>query len=462
MSLAKITSTSLKYWLLLLLGLYIQYNTNFLWSQTNTCPEITDKFSNRIISGNIVKSTQTYRTTKDYTGKEVRLQADIYQVLDLKIQAYKNERPLIILYYGGGFKSGSRNTTIMQLLARYFAQRGFVAVSPDYRLGWNDWDKTPLCGGGTQSDYLDAQYRAMQDDRALVKHFKNQAKSIGFDTNRVFLFGISSGATLAVSRLEDRWIANDGKRKERLGSLEDEGTISSQVAGIISFEGANLRPDINSDFNTPVCFFHGTCDNAVPYHQQYLASCSNLGYYYGPDFLTKSLEASKVCYHNYIYCGFGHDLAAEGDPLRDIPWGLNDVLIRTINFMQEVMCNQCQTIEKVVNTDTDIRPIASCNPIASINKCDEVLKIPQNKISLAPNLFHHDYSIYIYTSFEEEKNLTLNIYNMSGSLIESKEIKVPKGKSVYQSEIAPLVKGVYLYQFVESNQIINSGKLWKL
>ncbi|MCO5248212.1 MAG: T9SS type A sorting domain-containing protein [Chitinophagales bacterium] len=462
MSLVRTTDLATKFrnWIILVcIGLF----TNFIaFSQTPLCPKDENKFTHQIVSSNIVQSTQTYRTAKDYLGKEIRLQADIYQSLDLKIQAYKNERPLIILYHGGGLKSGSRNTAIMQSIARYFAQRGYVAVSPDYRKGWKDSDKTPLCGGGEQSDYLDAQYRAMQDERALVQYFKSQAKNIGFDTNRIFMLGISSGATLVVSRLEDEWISKDDNRAERLGSLEEKSNYSTKVAGLLSFEGANLSPYVKNNFDTPVCFFHGTCDNAVPYEQQYLAGCSSLGYYYGPKVLTTALDKQKVCYHSYIYCGFGHDLAAEGDALREIPWGLNDVLTRSIDFIQDILCNQCQTIKKVVNSEQNILPVAQCNPIATYDECSNVVLIQNNKIELTPTLFHDDFSIYIYTSFDTDKELTLHIYNMSGGLIQTQKLNISKGISTYSTTIKPLLNGVYLYQFLDNKKVIYSGKLWKL
>lgn len=438
---------------------------NTLYAQSTSCSALNGNFGQQVVAQNVNMVTQSYRTALDYTGKEVRLHADIYQGNVSWNQNQKRQRPLLVLYHGGGFKSGGRNTSIMQIFAWYFAQRGYVVVSAGYRTGWNNSDGTALCGSGTRKDYLDAQYRAMQDERALVQYFKNQSNTIGFDTSRIFLFGISSGATLVCSRLEDEWISLDDNRAERLGALEVfEGSRNYQtdVAGILSFAGANLTPQVSSEYNTPIAFFHGTCDNAVPYRQQYLASCSNMGYYYGPEFLAKELEAQNVCYRNYVYCGFGHDLAAVGDEQRTIPWALQDVFDKSLHFMQSVMCGECTPHFEVANQQNNIVGVAECSRMMFNEICGEVVVPEKQKIELTPNLFYDDYTIYIHSNFEQVKEVTLNVYNMSGVRIQSEKVKVPQGSFVQHLQLVPLSRGIYLYQVIDGKEIFTSGKIWKM
>ncbi|MCO5233232.1 MAG: alpha/beta hydrolase [Chitinophagales bacterium] len=429
------------------------------------CSSLNGNFGSKILTQNISKTTQSYKTTQDYLGNSIKLQMDVYQGVLSWNNSLLNQRPVVILFHGGGFKAGNRSTGAMRFFAEYFAQRGYVAISADYRLGWKDFDKTLLCGGGTTKDYLDAQYRAMQDERSLVKFLKSQASLIKFDTNRVFLFGISSGATLVCSRLEDEWITNDGNRADRLGLLEDmemNNGFSSDVAGILSFAGANLSPDISIDFSTPIAFFHGTCDNAVPYEQQYLAGCNNLGYYYGPKILSLELERRNLCYRNYTYCGFGHDLAAIGDEQRTVPWAMDDVLKESIHFIQAVLCNQCTSLIKVSNEGVNVQPVAECNPIAFYEQCkpDDISGV--EAISLSPHLFHHQKVAYIYSHFDQPVNLFLNIFNMNGAVVESIALQIPQGPYSSSVAIELLDEGVYLYQFVDGKKIYASGKIWKI
>ncbi len=434
-----------------------------LHAQVNGCSALNGNFGTQVMTQNVSMTTQSYKTTQDYTGAEIKLQADIYQGNLNWNQNQKRQRPLLVLYHGGGFKSGSRNTGIMQLFAQYFAQRGYVTVSADYRKGWVNSEGTVLCGAGTRKDYLDAQYRVMQDERSLIQYFKSQANTIGFDTSRIFIFGISSGATLVSSRLQDEWISSDDNRSQRLGALEvfeSNRNYSTQVAGILSFAGANLTPDISPDYNTPIAFFHGTCDNAVPYDKQFLAGCRNMGYYYGSGILTKSLEAHHVCHQNYVYCGFGHDLAAVGDGQRIIPWALEDVFKKSIGFMQSVMCGTCDTKFEIANQQDNIKGAAECSRIMFEDICGEMLIPEKQKIELTPNLFHDDYTAYIHSNFENNQEAILNIYSMSGRLIQSQKLLIPVGTAVQKIQLQPLIKGVYLYQIINGKEILSSGKIW--
>lgn len=434
-------------------------------AQTDYCDQLQGNFGTQVLTKSIKVSTQSYITTTDFIGNSIKLQSDIYQGTLSWNNEQMMKRPLLVLYHGGGFKSGSRNAGIMQFFANYFAQRGYVVVSADYRMGWEKSDKTALCGGGNQSDYLDAQYRAMQDERSLIQYYKSQANSLKFDTSRIFIFGISSGATLVCSRLEDQWISQDNNRSERLGVLEIfEGNrnYSIDVAGILSFAGANLTPQISSNYHTPIAFFHGTCDNAVPLDQQYLASCSNMGYYYGPNILSQGLDKQGVCYHKNIYCGYGHDLASIEDSNLEIPWALNDVFEKSLDFMQSVMCGQCETKTQIANLGVDIHPVADCNRMAYNNICGEILPPENQKIELSPNLFHDDYTAYIQSNFDQEKTVVLNIYNMNGVRIQTQKVKIPAGVSTQSVQINLIDKGVYMFQFIDGKEIFASGKIWKM
>ncbi len=430
-------------------------------AQSGLCPELQENFGNKPISENVRVVTQSFRTAKDYSGKEVKLHADIYQANVNRPASWLAQRPLVVIYHGGGFKAGDRNSGVMKLIATYFAQRGYVAISADYRIGWKDSDKG-LCGGGSQKDYLDAQYRAMQDERALIQYFKNQAKTIGFDTSRIFLFGGSSGATLVCSRLEDQWIAQTDEREKRLGPLEVfEGNknYSTAVAGIMSFAGANVSPDISTEYNTPIAFFHGTCDNAVPYREEYLAGCQNMGYYYGPEILTPLLKEKGTCYRLYTYCGFGHDLGSTLDTPTTIPHVLQDVFDKSIEFMQSVMCGQCTSYEEISSETIHAQPTADCSKIMFSDICGNDHAENSSEVKLYPSLIQKDRMVYIHSNLNEVKNVLLNIYDMSGKLVLSRPVYLPEGNFTRHIQLEVSQNGTFLYQFAERKRILSSGKI---
>ncbi len=51
-----------------------------------------------------------------------------------------SKRPLIIICFGGGFVTGSKDHWSIRLLAQELAKRGYVTAVIDYRLGMNIFD----------------------------------------------------------------------------------------------------------------------------------------------------------------------------------------------------------------------------------------------------------------------------------------------------------------------------------
>src|SRR4051794_25900450 len=76
------------------------------------------------------------------TTAEVRTAEHVYKTTpqgDLKLHFYlpadwkaSDKRPVVVFFFGGGWKNGSYNQFTPQ--AEYFASRGLVAASADYRI----------------------------------------------------------------------------------------------------------------------------------------------------------------------------------------------------------------------------------------------------------------------------------------------------------------------------------------
>ncbi|MFP1632733.1 alpha/beta hydrolase [Zhengella sp. ZM62] len=111
------------------------------------------------------------------TVAETDLRAAVYLPAPKPVPA-----PVIVYVHGGGFKTGTFTETAADL--RWFADRGWLVVSVEYRLfapGEPTWDKAP-------------------DDVAcaLVWTYQN-AERFGGDRKRIALLGDSAGGNLAIN-----------------------------------------------------------------------------------------------------------------------------------------------------------------------------------------------------------------------------------------------------------------------
>ncbi len=140
----------------------------------------------------------------------------VVKVSDVKMDIYEpmndtiTDRPVVIYIHTGNFLpaglNGSPNGLKVDssaiVMCTKLAKRGFVAISVDYRLGWN-----PLATGPTgpvvrRATLLNAVYRAVQDMKQNVRALKGEAagaNTYGIDTTKITLYGEGSGAYVALA-----------------------------------------------------------------------------------------------------------------------------------------------------------------------------------------------------------------------------------------------------------------------
>jgi acetyl esterase/lipase len=115
--------------------------------------------------------------------------------------------PVIVFFYGGGWRSGSKRT--YRYVAKALARRGYVAVLPDYRI------------------YPQARYPDFLDDGAqAVRWVKDNVKRFGGDPQKIFLMGHSAGAHIAAM------LAIDATWLQKVGL-----TPGRDIAGLIGISG---------------------------------------------------------------------------------------------------------------------------------------------------------------------------------------------------------------------------------
>lgn len=145
----------------------------------------------------------------------------VVKVTDLKMDVYQpdqgmdseTERPLFIFVHTGdalppplnGSPNGTRKDSSAVEVCKRMARRGYVAVSMDYRNGWNPLGASLEERRGT---LLNAIYRAIHDVKQCVRFLKadaNAANTYHISDDKIILYGEGTGGyiTLATATLDD-------------------------------------------------------------------------------------------------------------------------------------------------------------------------------------------------------------------------------------------------------------------
>jgi len=162
----------------------------------------------------------------EYSTSPVDLKMDIFQPTGDTLQ----KRPVVIVCFGGGFLSGSKDHWSMRLICENLAKRGYVAVAIDYRLGMNIFD----------SDLANrAVYRGLQDARSAVRFFRADAANANtykIDPNHIFIGGHSSGGFMA---LHNAYLDKESERPLSTYQWVQDGEVVPDQ-GCIDCVGDNL------------------------------------------------------------------------------------------------------------------------------------------------------------------------------------------------------------------------------
>ena len=92
------------------------------------------------------------------------------------------KRPTVVCIHGGSWVSGSAE--VFFPLARYFASRGMVAFSINYRLVTADGTGIPEC---------------LEDCKAAMRYIRGHSQEYGVDVHRIAVLGDSAGGHLAAA-----------------------------------------------------------------------------------------------------------------------------------------------------------------------------------------------------------------------------------------------------------------------
>lgn len=251
----------------------------------------------------VQKQTVVYGSAPTINNSTTFLEADVY----LPDNDTERQRPVVIFLHGGAFAFGSREDADVTYLARYFAQRGYVAFSLTYRLGLSEQ---------TARGWIEALFRATQDLRGFIRFLKStycQGNPYGIDTTRIYAGGSSAGAFTAIhAAYVDRFSTwaqvpqADTLRMQQWGTIEGTSGpmgYSSAFHGIFSLSGGILRSSwIQKPI--PIVCMHGDADYVVPYKYGNLPL---INLYCEGGYAIDSAAASKGYYHGlFTWPSGGH------------------------------------------------------------------------------------------------------------------------------------------------------------
>jgi len=123
-----------------------------------------------------------FTPTKKITYKElgdVKLKMDVFNPEGHKSS---DKRPVVLFFFGGGWKSG--HTSQFHPFCEYFASRGIVSISVDYRVS---------------SRHKTTPKECVKDAKSAMRWVRKHAAKLGVDPDKIIAGGGSAGGHIAAA-----------------------------------------------------------------------------------------------------------------------------------------------------------------------------------------------------------------------------------------------------------------------
>ena len=377
-----------------------------------------------------ILSNVKYGEAVNYLGNNQNLFLDIYKPKTAFDELSK--RPLIFFVHGGGLVGGSKDSQGAVDLGNLYAKMGYVYVSIDYRIGWDNGDADDGCGGDT-TDLFRATYRAVQDVRAAYRFIKGEADVYGIDTNVIFVEGNSAGSRLILFALYASQADNDSQFYDELGSIDtavnEYGNYHFNPIGVITEAGGIEDTSLLYNNNYPHLYFHGTCDSIVPFFSGPTFFCYQPFEYpnlHGSWQLTQLSKRLGRTVQFYIGEGAGHDAV--------IP---DSIILYTAPFMKDIMCNTL--------VSKDIYRVLGKYKCAVANEGELVI------VDIYPNPVVDN--IYLQVTSTREKEIEMAIYNSIGQVVLSYNLEFYPPIKDYIINVGDLARGIYYLRISQRQEI---------
>jgi acetyl esterase/lipase len=233
------------------------------------------------------------------------------QKLDVYSPKGAGQHPVVVFFYGGSWTAGEKSQ--YRFVGAALAERGFVAVLPNYQL------------------YPAAKFPGfMADGAGAVAWVQKHAPEFGGDPERIVLMGHSAGAHMAaLLALDSRYLISAGAKPGAIIGLVglsgpyalDPNTDTLRATFPAPYTLADWRPvQFVSDRSPPTLLLHGVRDSVV--------SVSHA------EKLRDALLAHNVRVETQLYPDRGHTDTLASFAL--VARRRTPALQETINFLQSV------------------------------------------------------------------------------------------------------------------------------
>jgi len=240
------------------------------------------------------ESTYTVMVDEDVTyasglSLDANTSIEMPQLLDIYYPDNSStNRPVFMFIHGGGFQGGTKTKPEIINMANYFASRGWVFASVDYRttsdlegsdftgIAPTEWIEFTLQNAETpdQARTSIAMYAAQRDVKGALRWMVANSSAYQMNTEFITVGGASAGAistiTLGISDQEDF--------RDEI-PVTDDPTLTTtnldqnyEIRSMVDFWGSNVQLDLLAsvynvnryDSNDPELFIaHGTLDPTV-------------------------------------------------------------------------------------------------------------------------------------------------------------------------------------------------------
>lgn len=233
--------------------------------------------------------SQPNRRSRQYPPQLEGAEAVVYKTIgDVKLNVYvfkpeghtpQDRRPAIVFFFGGGWRGGSPAQFAHQ--CEYFASRGMVAITADYRVSSRHGTKAIAC---------------VADGKSAIRWVREHAEQLGVDPDRIVASGGSAGGHVAActgvipgmqEQGEDTSISSQPNAMVlfnpvmALTPVDGEHPLGDRAAGIRDRVGDDPRKispfDHIAKGQPPTIIFFGTDDHLLKGAQLFEAAANRVG-----------------------------------------------------------------------------------------------------------------------------------------------------------------------------------------
>lgn len=308
-----------------------------------------------LLLGITIPTWAVQRTTYTFAQRDTcSLQMDVYMPNDTL-----SSHPCVFFVFGGGFKSGERNSPSAITYMEQMAKAGIVGVAIDYRLGLKGVESTSLIELAKLME--NAVNVGVEDAYSAVNYVLEHAKELKVNPQQIVLSGSSAGAIISLQC--DYYLQNNHELSHVLPA-------DFKFGGVVSFSGAIAAFNGKVKYKqqpAPTFFLHGTKDKLVVYNKMMVFGKGM----FGSNALAKQFAKNKWPYQFIRFTNFGHEIAVIGykEHAQDV-----------IDFVNRFVVNQLLLQIDMNWTEKGVdKPLMDIDPAGLYGKTD-------NQLSVSPDV----------------------------------------------------------------------------